>query len=77
LEIFDIIFFNDKNLINNLSLQRLGRILTTSGFLKIKRQCGQGYCLKRQGQNAKAYHSECGAISGLQGIMGSVGNLFS
>jgi len=76
-EILDIIFFNYKNLINNGSLQRLGRILTTSGFLKIKRQGVQVYCLKKQGQNMDPCPSECGGIADLQGSGGRVGNLFS
>ena len=76
-EILDIIFFNYKNLINNGSLQRLGKVLTTSGFLKIKRQGVQAYCLKRQGQNAEPCPSECGGIADLQGTGGRVGNLFS
>jgi predicted P-loop ATPase len=76
-EILDIIFFNYKNMINNSSIQRLGRVLLSSGFLKIKRQGGQAYCLKRQGKNVDACPSECGGIADLQGIEGRVGNLFS
>lgn len=75
-EILDIIFFNYKNLIGNASLQRLGRILSSSGFVKVKRQGGQAYCLKRQGQDLEGYPSEMGGIADLQNIQGRQGNLF-
>jgi predicted P-loop ATPase len=57
-EILHIIFEENRNLINDVSLQRLGKILTASRFIKTKRIGRQRYYLKRQGQNAGGYPTQ-------------------
>ena len=80
-EILEIIFFNFKNLINNNSVQQLGKILTANEFAKIKRHGIYVYCLKRVGsggrQNQQGYPPETLVNTGLNGNGGTLGRLFS
>ena len=64
-QILDVIFFNHRNLINNGSSQQLGKVLTTNGLQKTKKQGRYAYCLKRQGLNLDAYPPETLTKTGL------------
>ena len=57
-EILEIIFFNYENLINDVGLQRLGKILKANKFIKVKKAGRQRYYLKRQGQNTQDYPAQ-------------------
>ncbi len=57
-EILHIIFDENRNLINDVSLQRLGKILTANKFIKTRRSGRQLYYLKSKGQNGEGYPSQ-------------------
>jgi predicted P-loop ATPase len=54
-EILQIIFENNKNQINNGSLQRLGKVLTGHKFIRAKKAGRQVYLLKRKVVDVSGY----------------------
>lgn len=56
-EILNVIFGDDRRNIHNGSLQRLGKILSSRGFLRLKRAGRQVYCVKRKGFISQAYQA--------------------